>query len=132
MNDKNPVSPALRAAFVLHCIIDCIFAIPLFFFPQTFLTLLGWQAIDPVSSRLVAAALFGIGIESFLGRNAGIEAFKGMLNLKIIWSFAAFTGLAWSLAAGDQGKTFWLWILILIFAAFNGMWLYWRIRLTRN
>ena len=101
-------------------------------FSPSFLKLLGWQAIYPVASRLVAATMFGIGIESFLGRNAGIEAFEGMLTLKIIWSFAAVTGLVWSLAAGDQGKTIWLWILILIFAAFNGMWLYWKIRLTRN
>ena len=55
------------------------------------------RASAPVRALVSAAALFGIGIESYLGRNAGVEAFTGMLNLKIIWSLSAVVGIALSL-----------------------------------
>jgi len=123
----NNISHWLSKFFVLHFIVDMAFAIPLFFFPISFLTLFGWQTVDPVMSRLVAAALFGIGIESWLGRNSSREAFKSMLNLKIIWSIAAIAGF---LIAIIQGRAnFIIWIVLFTFAAFNILWVYWRIRL---
>ena len=79
------VPEKLRFWFVIHFVIDILFAIPLFIAPEWMLTIFGWHTVDPLTSRLVAAALFGIGIESYLGRNAGIEYFRGMLNLKLIW-----------------------------------------------
>jgi hypothetical protein len=39
-------------------------------------------------------ALFGVGIESFLGRDAPVEVYRGMLNLKLIWSVASVLGIA--------------------------------------
>ena len=79
----------LKRFFVLHFIIDISIAIPLFIAPIFFLENLGWQEIDPVAARLVASALFGIGIESYLGRNSSGETMVNMLNLKIIWSLSA-------------------------------------------
>lgn len=131
MNNSSHIPSSLRAAFVLHCIVDCIFAVPLFLFPEYFLTMIDWNTVDPVAARLVAAALFGIGIESYLGRNSGVEAFRGMLNLKVIWSLAAVTGIGWSLAEGVHDGAVWLWILLAIFVIFNGVWFYWRIRVGR-
>lgn len=130
MKTTSSIPSPLRAAFVIHCIVDCIFAVPLMIFPEYVLTMLGWQTVDPVAARLVAAALFGIGIESYLGRNSGIEAFKGMLNLKVIWSLAAVTAIGWSIAEGAHGASQWLWILLAIFAVFNILWLYWRVRIV--
>lgn len=66
----------LRFWFIVHFYADIIFAFPIFLFPEYFLRLAGWQSIDPIATRGVAAALFGIGIESYLGRNSGIEAYK--------------------------------------------------------
>ena len=131
MDTKPHFAPALKAAFVFHSIVDCVFAVPLFICPESFLTLLGWQTVDAVAARLVAAALFGIGIESYLERNSGVEVFRGMLNLKVIWSLAAATGIGWSIAAGVHDRALWLWILLAIFAIFNGVWIYWRFRIRR-
>jgi hypothetical protein len=69
------ISKGLRTWFVIHFAIDILFAIPLLVAPVSFLTFLGWTAVDPYTARIVGAALMGIGIESYLGRNAGIEAF---------------------------------------------------------
>ena len=109
---------ALRRWFVLHFVVDLLFAIPLMLAPEWSLGLIGWAPVDPVAVRLVAAALFAIGIESYLGRNAGPEAYSDMLNLKIIWSAGAVLALALGLLAGRQ-PAWALALLLSIFLAFN-------------
>jgi hypothetical protein len=104
-----------------------MFAVPLLIVPVQMLTLLGWTTVDPFATRLVAAALFGIGIESLLGRNASADAFKGMLNLKIIWSISAILGMVLSLLQGAAPAG---WLFVGIFAAFSCVWIYYRVRLT--
>lgn len=128
---QSEVPQALRKWFFIHFVVDFIFAIPLMFAPVFFLSSLGWQVVDPVSSRLVAAALLGIGLESLLSYNAPVETYKGMLNLKIIWSLAAITGLILSLLQGSQGRPLALWMLLLAFIFFNALWLYWKIKISR-
>ena len=122
----------LRNWFVIHFVVDMLFAIPLMLAPVATLRLFDWQVIDPFLTRLVAAALFGIGIESFLGRNAGREAYMGMLNLKIIWSSAAIVGMAWSLIDGFRGAILLPSTILIVFLLFNGVWVYWRTRLSRK
>ena len=126
---SDSVPKSLKTWFVVHFALDVIFAIPLMVAPAWFLGLLGWQTIDPIAARLVAAALFGIGIESYLGRNAGPEAYRGMLNLKIIWSLGAVAGILVSMVEGAHGRPILGWGLLAIFAAFNILWVAWRLRL---
>ncbi len=128
---KDKVPKALKYWFVVHFIIDMIVAVPLMFFPNASLEFLGWESVDPILSRIVAAAFFAIGIESLLGRNSDPSAFKNMLELKIIWSLAAIIGLAWSLIDGGNGRPVILWGFLITFVAFNGLWTYWRIRIGR-
>ena len=84
MNKTETFPSGLRAWFVIHFVADMLFGIPLLFFPRWLLPLLGWTSYDPLASRLVGAAFMGIGLESLLGRNASVETFRAMLNLKII------------------------------------------------
>lgn len=129
---SSRVPEALRTWFVIHFVVDLLFALPLMIAPQWMLSLVGWQTIDPFTARLASAALFGIGIESFLVRNAEVGTFKSMLKLKIIWSFAALVGIALSLIEGAQGKPWFAWAILIIFAAFNLIWIYWRKRLQSS
>ena len=122
---SDNVPPALRTAFVVHFWADVLFALPLFVAPGPVLTLVGWQAVDPFTTRLVAAALFGIGIESWLGRNGDASAFRTMLTLKVIWSATAVLGLAWSMAEGAQGRPLFGCLVLGIFVAFHVLWLSW-------
>ncbi len=123
---ENKVPKALSQSFVLHFWVDMLFAVPLMIAPEFLLQSFGWETVDPFMARLVAAALFGIGIESYLGRNAQRQTFIAMLNLKIIWSFAAILGIGWSLAEGAQGRPLIAWLLLAVFVAFNLLWIYWR------
>ena len=125
----DPVSEvprALRRWFVVHFAVDLAFAVPLFAAPELTLALFGWPVVDPVSARMVAAALFAIGTESLLMRGSSIEAFRTMLNLKCLWSAAALLGLGVSLARGAPPFT---WLLLLTFAAFAFVWNYYRLAL---
>ncbi len=126
------VPPALRVWFVVHFAIDMIVALPLFFAPREVLGSLGWIQIDPLSTRLAAAALFGIGLESLLGRNAGRESFKGMLQLKLIWSAFATIGLGWSVMEGNLKHPVVGLILVGTFASFHALWWYWYIRIKSD
>lgn len=120
----------LRRWFVIHFAVDLLFALPLMLVPEQLLGFVGWSNTDPVAARLVAAALLGIGVQSYLGRDAGYEAYEGMLNLKIIWSLAAILALGLGLLEGSE-PAWLLWALLLVFAGFNLVWLYWRLRLAR-
>ena len=126
---SESVPRSLKTWFVIHFVIDMLFAIPMMIAPVWLLELFGWQSIDPILTRMVAAALFGIGIESYLGRNAGIESFRGMLNLKIIWSLGVIIGILVSMLQGTHGRLVIVWGILAIFAAFNVLWIYWRLRL---
>lgn len=128
-HDRRIVPPSLKVWFVIHFAADIGFALPLFLAPRAFLGMLGWTEVDPVASRLVAAALFGIGVQSLLGRNESIDAFRGMLNLKIIWSSTAIIGLVWS--ALDGGPTL-AWGFTGVFMGFSAVWWYYRVRLGKN
>lgn len=127
--EKLLVPKALRMWFILHFIVDIVSAIPLFLIPVTILTYFGWNNIDPITTRLFAAALFGIGIESYLGRDSGFETYSNMLNLKIIWSTFAVIGLLISIIQGPANKGILPWVGVLIFLAFNLLWLYWKYHL---
>ncbi|MDQ6692206.1 MAG: hypothetical protein M3Z13_05505 [Candidatus Dormibacteraeota bacterium] len=123
----SEVDPALRRWFIVHFVIDWLTGLPLLAFPAPVLGFLGWHPIDPTATRLFAAALLGIGGQSFIGRNAGVGEYRAMLNLKLIWSGAACVGLAVSLLEGAP----WLAAVALaVFLAFFALWAYYR-RLIR-
>lgn len=121
------VPDSLRTWFIIHFIADYLFAIPLFLFPATILTWFGWQTVDPLATRLVAAALFGIGGASLLVRDENAQTYQAMLTLKIIWSVTAIIGTLITLIRG--GPAFG-WAILAIFTVFSAVWAYYKIQLT--
>ena len=118
------VPNSLRTWFIIHFYADMIFGIPLLLFPELIMPMLGWTALDPISTRVVGAALMGIGVESYLGRNANIEVFRAMLNLKVIWSSSAILGIGLGLWQGGASAG---WLFLGIFVIFWFVWVYyWR------
>jgi len=125
---EKEVPAALRRWFVVHFIADMLFALPLIFAPTAFLSLLGWEVIDPFTARLVGAALVGIGTESLLGRNASAQSFLTMLRLKLLWSSTAALGIFLSML---DGAPILGWGIFGIFVTFNALWAYWYARLKK-
>lgn len=126
MTDDHTVPQSLRIWFVVHFIADMLFALPLLFLPRAFLGSLGWTTYDPLTARLVGAALMGIGLESLLGRNASAETFRAMLNLKIIWSSSAIFAISAALFEGAPATG---WVFLVIFVVFCVTWVTYRVRL---
>ena len=131
-SETHVVPRGLQYWFIIHFAIDILFALPMMIAPSIVLPALGWQTVDPLATRLVAAALFAIGIESLLCRKASAETFRTMLNLKIIWSSAAVIGLAVSLVIGRNGRPVFGWIIAGVFLAFNVLWVYWRLKVRER
>ncbi|MBK8265547.1 MAG: hypothetical protein IPK80_29985 [Nannocystis sp.] len=129
MPSDPAVPPALRTWFVIHCLADLLFAIPMMLAPVFTLELFGWTEVDPLTTRLVAAALVGIGVESYLGRGSDHQHFVGMLRLKMLWSGAANLGIALSIA---QGAPTMAWLFQGIFAGFFVLWTSYFLRLRRT
>jgi len=119
------VPKSLRFWFVIHFVIDFIFAVPLLVAPVWLLTLFGFNNPDPFTARLVGAALLGIGGESLLGWEGSIDLFRAMLNLKIIWSLAAIGGILLTLIYSSGPLM--AYIILVIFACFSGLWIYYRV-----
>jgi hypothetical protein len=130
-NDMN-IKKALKISFIIHFFLDIVFALPLMIMPVRFLSLLGWNAVDPIAARIASAALFGIGIESLLARNADLSSFRHMLRLKIIWSASALTGLIISAVKGYFSIPAITALLIGIFAVFNFVWTLFFILITKK
>ncbi len=123
------VPSTLRTWFTLHFIIDFIVAIPLFIAPLWFMGLFGFTTVDPLTARLVAGALFGIGGVSMLVRNKSQEVYEALLVLKIIWSLSAIVGIALSILEGAPKSAF---IFLVIFAGFSFVWMVFFKRLKRG
>lgn len=115
----------LRRWFVAHFVVDFLFGLPLLLAPELLLRPLGWTTVDPAASRLVGAALLGIGSQSYFCRDAGVEVFKTMLDLKLVWSFSAILGLLISIGQGAPPA---VWAFLSLFIAFAGIWTHYRIR----
>jgi len=128
---SHPVPKSLKTWFVVHFFADVAFALPLFLFPRAFLSFFDWPSIDPLATRLVAAALFGIGIESLLGRNASIESYRNMLNLKIIWSATATIGIIASIVQSSHVTLPLEWFLLFTFLSFHLVWVYFRVKIGK-
>jgi len=122
----NKVPNSLKQWFTVHFIADMLFALPLMVAPVWTLTLFGFPLVDPYTTRLVAAALFGIGGVSFLRKEAHIESYRTMLLLKIIWSGAAIVGLTWSLYDNYVPIAV---VVLGIFVLFNVLWVHYYRRL---
>ena len=117
---SNDVPRSLRVWFVVHFIADIVTAVPLFVAPREFGSLISLPSVDPLTARLVAAALVGIGVESLLSRNATRGSFRTLLRLKVLWSAAAGAGTALTIAGGAPPAA---WGVLAIFVAFNALWL---------
>lgn len=124
------VSKNLRTWFVIHFVADYLFGIPLMIAPNWLLALFGWQSFDPFAARLVGAALIGIGGMSLLERNASADAFRAMLNMKLLWASAAIIGMTVTMLGG--GYPLIGWGIVGIFVVFFCVWLYFRLQLSQQ
>lgn len=123
---KKSVPKSLKTWFIIHFILDILFAIPLLLFPVWFLQIMGFVTVEPMTARLVGAALIGIGGNSFLMRNKSKGVYLAMLNLKLLWSAFAVIGIFMTMMQGGPTVG---WLILIVFVAFFFLWSYYKKRI---
>ena len=126
INNTITIPKSLQIWFIIHFIVDVIFAIPLIFFPIWILDLFGLPASESVMARLVGAALIGIGGASLFSYKKTKESYDILLTLKLLWSSAAVIGLLLAVYSGAPNT---IWLIIAIFLIFFFIWLYYKNRI---
>ena len=126
---KQKVPPSLRVWFLIHFVVDMLFAIPLIINPVWFLRLVGFGVVEPFATRLVGAALIGIGGVSLAAHKAGVETFNSLLTLKILWSISAMLGIILTLIQGGSKVG---WFILAMFFVFSGVWVYYKKRINKK
>ena len=121
----NEVPKSLRVWFIAHFIIDILFALPMIIAPVWILSFFGIAA-EPVTARLVGAALVGIGGASLIMKDADRQSYDALLWVKILWSVTAIIGMVLSIV---QGSSQLVWVAVGIFAMFSSVWMYYKGRL---
>jgi len=124
MTKKIPKS--LKLWFLIHFIVDVVFAVPLLFFPEWVLKVMGLVIVESITARLVGAALLGIGGAIYFARKKTFEAYEVLLSFKIIWALGAIVGLAIELYKGAESS---LWVILGVFAIFATVWIYFKVKL---
>jgi hypothetical protein len=125
-DEATPIPNSLKMWFIIHFIIDTIFAIPLIFFPSWIIGLFGLPSSEAVMARLVGAALIGIGGASFFSYKGTKENYDILLTLKLLWSSTAILGLLLSVISGAPNT---IWLIIVMFTIFFFIWLYYKYRI---
>ena len=120
---KDSIPSSLRKWFLIHFIIDILFALPLIFYPTWLLGLFGLPSSEAVMARLVGAALVGIGGASLFSYSKSKESYDILLTLKLLWSSTAILALVLSLLNGAPAS---IWLFIFIFVVFFFIWLYYK------
>ncbi len=118
---------SLKFWFTFHFIIDFIVAFLLIFYPMILVDFLG-VSYEPVTTKLVAAALLGIGGISLISKNYSKETHKALLELKLIWSFFA-TVLVFCYAKSLMN--FKLMLVPLVFGLFFVLWFYYWLKIRK-
>ena len=113
------VPKSLKNWFLIHFAVDLIAAVPLIFFTPWVVSTFSLEDMSFVALRLVGAALLGIGGTSFVAHNAGLESYKNLLVLKIIWSTSAIFGLTLSLM---ESYSLTILSVLIVFAVFSSIW----------
>ncbi len=119
------VPPSLRSWFIVDAVVDALAAAPLLAAPELVLGRLGWACVDPISARLVGAAMLANAAATFAGRAAGVETYRALLRGKLIWCVAGAASMLVAVGAGAPSAA---WLFLSMFVAFAGVWLHHTIR----
>ena len=123
------IPTALRRSLIADAVIDGLLGLVLFIAPEPVLRAFGWHAVDPIATRLLASALFGMSAQTWLGRNGDVAEIRAGLNLKVVWTGTATLGLAIAVASGALLLVD---VALIAFGVFFVQWIYWRRKLRSS
>ena len=123
------MSRGLKTTFLIHAIVALVFGIVLYVIPGTFLGLVGWKAFDGNMSRAFAAALLALAVSSWFGyRAARWEEVRIVVQMETV--FTVLGAVAGLYGFFVKSAPAFIWVSIVIWAAFAAAWIYFYRRAT--
>jgi hypothetical protein len=117
------MSRSLRTLFLVHATVAAVVGLLLLASPGRFLGLLGWAPIDPITSRLLGAALLALAWGSYRGWRATERIQVAILvELQAAFCLLASAGMLRHLATAAW--PWYVWLLFVGFVAFTIAWAY--------
>lgn len=121
------MSQSLRITFILHTIVSSVFGLALLIVPGRFLDLFGWAPIDPLMSRMLGAALLGLGWGSYRGWRANTwDEVEFLLQVEAAFTVLASIGLLRHLLVASW--PWYVWMVFAFYAVFAVSWVYHLVR----
>lgn len=114
---EKPMSSGLRTTFLVHAIIAVLLGLAYILIPEMVGSMLGWDMSDP-AYRLLGAAVFAIGVSSWLAYKAGVWGeVKITVQFEIVWTVLGAAVTGWVLLTGGLPVAAWLnFAVFVIFA----------------
>ena len=119
------IPASLRHWFIAHAALHVVCGLPLLVCPELLLPRVGWTVVDPAMSRLVGAALLAIGVQAWRSRNAGLDVYRALLGLNVVWSAMVIVGMAVAIGHGAPSAAF---VVMSASLALCGVWSHHAIR----
>jgi hypothetical protein len=118
----------LKITLIVHIVLAVMFGLPLLGMPGRFLSFFGWAPVDPLISRILGAALLGLGWLDFRTlRLNSRQAAQPVIEAGTVFCGLASAGLLWHVKG-----SYWPWMVWIVLATFiilTALWLWnWIIR----
>ncbi len=121
------MSQSLRITFIVHTIVSFVFGLALLIVPGRFLDLFGWAPIDPLISRMLGAALLGLGWGSYRGWRANTwDEVEFLLQVEAAFTVLASIGMLRHLLIASW--PWYVWMVFAFYAVFGVSWVYHLVR----
>ena len=121
------MSKGLRYTFLAHFVVALIFGLVLFLVPKTYESLTNWDPIDPAFAHTMGAALLSLAVSSYMGFRASTwDQVRIVVAQEAVFTLlGAIAGLYLVFTVGAPAM---IWLHIVIFAVFAGLWIYYYVK----
>ncbi|MHA2169627.1 MAG: hypothetical protein ACXAB7_07005 [Candidatus Kariarchaeaceae archaeon] len=123
MSEITPIPTILKNTFLAHAILGVVMGLSYLIDPKMYEDLFDFTMAEPMVYRLVGAAVFALGVSSWLAyREISFEKVRILVILEIIWTILGTIVTVWGVIDDQFPNEAWLNALVL--AAFAGLFSY--------
>ena len=116
------MSNMLKVTFLVHGIVAVVLGVLLLAVPGRFLSVLGWQPIDPIMARFLGAAFLALAWGDVRGWRA-LSWSEVHIFVEVQLAFAALAGVGLLRHLLEGRWPAMAWILLVVFVLFTVAWL---------
>ena len=109
MSEDKIISKGLNITFLVHFILGLIMGIPFLVFPEEYADLLNFTISEPMTYRLLGAAIIAFSISSwFAYRKSKWESVEIIVIAEIVWTILGTIITIWGIISDDFPAVAWL------------------------